>query len=706
MSSFRIFQETRDRLYKVLNQLARVAEERRETTITDITDVGIDTSFYENLNTNQDINRRFLADILRERAENVRKKRAFRLAVVGEFNVGKSTLINALLRKKVLSDGRQPTTATITTLRYGESEQFRVTYLPQYQTQHPTILQNSTDLFNDIAKYTSDPAQCNDNGQAILTGKEVSLAEKIKEVEVWCNADFLREQEIEIEIIDTPGLGSIYEAHKTVTYSLIPEVDATLFLISSDGVGEEHISFLKFLREYVNQMLFVMTKIDYARDKEELEDKLSFNRKAIMASVEKINIQKIYPVSAITVLHGNDSESGFAEFKQALEHFLIKSSGTARLQIPLQVAELNWKLLQQSVERDIELANKSLKKVQEEKEELDRQKQHINQRKQDLMRYIHDTIKDMHEDATHGIDLLNTQIQMAVERQVDSYNLKELFQVDKRVPVIIKGKIDEWITEKEKRFQNKAQLLYRRIEEDLRVILETIQSTTSSDNQNERTDIVTPQVKGAFTKGVLKFTQSAAVNTGISFSTGLTLSALIFSIGTAPMLDFILASNVVMVAAPILVLIPLLLTARTVVQETFLFKKKLCTNIKDAMVKNIPHNSVNVYQAVVEGYMDDKGNRQLGMRQILTESFNGWGNQLKENVELIVTNNIDRYTQSLDKRIWDEERGGWNREANIKTYNQQNEALLKTEKQLIELKTIIEKLSVDDINDGSESDEI
>ena len=135
MSSFRIFQETRDGLCEVLNKLARIAEERQETTI-----VEIDTEF---ASANQKSNRLSLADILDERAKNVRKKRAFRLAVVGEFNVGKSTLINALLRRKILSEGRQPTTAAITTLRFGEAERFRVTYLPEYQAEHPTILQDS-----------------------------------------------------------------------------------------------------------------------------------------------------------------------------------------------------------------------------------------------------------------------------------------------------------------------------------------------------------------------------------------------------------------------------------------------------------------------------------------------------------------------------------------------------------------------------------
>lgn len=688
MSSFRIFQETRDGLCEVLNKLARIAEERQETTI-----VEIDT---ESASTNQKSNRLSLADILDERAENVRKKRAFRLAVVGEFNVGKSTLVNALLRRKILSEGRQPTTAAITTLRFGEAERFRVTYLPEYQAEHPTILQDSTNLFHDIAKYTSDPAQSDGLGIGILQGKEVSLAQKIKEVEVWCNADILRDREIDIEIIDTPGLGSVFAAHKTVTYSLIPEVDATLFLFSHDGIDGEDVAFIKFLREYVNQMLFVMTKVDYARDQTELEDSLRFNLETINKSVEKINVQQIYPVSADYALSEQYEESGFPEFKQVLESFLIKSSGITRLQIPLQVADSNWEILQAGVKHDIELTNKSLKNVQDEREELEQQKQHINQRKQDLMRYIHDTIKDMLADAMHGIDLLNTQIQIVVETQIDALNLKDLLKVDKQVPCIIKEEIDEWIAGKEERFQTKAQSLFERIEEDLRVIIETIQNTSTYTSQNTRTDVVAPQVKGNFTKGALKFAQSTAINTSLALSTGLTLSSFIFAIGIAPVVNAVIPPTLVMMggaAAPILVLIPVLFAAGRVVQEGLSFRNKLGVNIKNEMTKNMPHNSINIYQAVVEGYIDDKGSRQPGMREILSNSFNTWSEKLKANVELIVTNNLDRHQQSLEKRIKEEERGEWNYEANIKKYDNQKETLLETEKRLIELKTIIKNLS-------------
>lgn len=44
----------------------------------------------------------------------------FLLVVVGEFNAGKSSCINALLHEQVLEEGVVPTTSQITIMRYGE----------------------------------------------------------------------------------------------------------------------------------------------------------------------------------------------------------------------------------------------------------------------------------------------------------------------------------------------------------------------------------------------------------------------------------------------------------------------------------------------------------------------------------------------------------------------------------------------------------
>ncbi|MDZ7959123.1 MAG: dynamin family protein [Aulosira sp. DedQUE10] len=685
-ASFQIFQETRDSLSAVLTTLARIAEERGETVVID--------------SYNQESSRQPLAEILRDRAENVRKKLAFRLAVVGEFNVGKSTLINALLKRKILSVARQPTTAAITTLRYGEPERFRVSYLPQYQQQHSTFLQDSKDLLQDIAIYTSDPAHIGDDGRSLLRDERSSLAEEIKEVEVWCTADFLRDQEI--EIIDTPGLGSVFESHKTVTYALIPEVDATLFLCPPNGVDKADIAFLKFLREYVNQMLFVMTKAEYARDRKELEEMLHFNRQAIATSVPNVNIEQIYPVSAAKELDGEYAESGFSEFTQALQNFLVKSSGTARLQVPLQVARLNWTLLQQGVENEIELANQSLSDVQQTREKLAQQQQLIIQRQQGLKKYITTTIEDMIHDAMQGIDVLSTQIQIVVERQIDAYGWQDLLKADRYVPTIIKEEIDTWFSEKEQRFQSKAQLLQRRIEDDLRTILEMLQATTTTTNRQEHSDLVTPQIKGVFTKGVLQLTQSTVWNTGLAFTTGIGFTGLLWGIAISPLLSTAPAAT--LIAPPLLALIPFLFAARKLVQETVSFKRTLANNIKDAMRKNMPHNSINVYQAVIEGYIDDRGLQQPGLREILIKSFGAWADELKKNVEFVVVNNLDRFQNQIEQRIAIEARGHWVREEELKKLSQQHEDLLITDKQLIELETIIEKLSTDGLNSNPSED--
>ena len=44
----------------------------------------------------------------------------FLIVVAGEFNAGKSALINALLGQKVLAEGTTPTTTHITLVRWGE----------------------------------------------------------------------------------------------------------------------------------------------------------------------------------------------------------------------------------------------------------------------------------------------------------------------------------------------------------------------------------------------------------------------------------------------------------------------------------------------------------------------------------------------------------------------------------------------------------
>ena len=69
----------------------------------------------------------------------------FLLVVVGEFNAGKSALINALLGQRLLKEGVTPTTTQINVLRYGANSEHKIVN----ENQHVLIL--PADLLAEIS---------------------------------------------------------------------------------------------------------------------------------------------------------------------------------------------------------------------------------------------------------------------------------------------------------------------------------------------------------------------------------------------------------------------------------------------------------------------------------------------------------------------------------------------------------------------------
>lgn len=252
----------------------------------------------------------------REQADANRPPREKKVVVIGEFSRGKSTMINALMGREVLVSDFRPNTATHTVIKYGEPERFQVTYVKE--SGKAPFKKNSLDLRKDLEAVTSDPSM------ALLRGDKTSLAEQILKVEIWCNSEFLRTTNI--ALIDTPGLGSIFPAHRKITAELIPSSDAVLFLVQADpGPGEGDILFLRYIREYVDQIFFVLTKKDKARSADELEGMLEFARSTI-ESQAYLDIKHLYAVSALQALQGNYEHSGFSEFVPALKAFLKSSA--------------------------------------------------------------------------------------------------------------------------------------------------------------------------------------------------------------------------------------------------------------------------------------------------------------------------------------------------------------------------------------------
>lgn len=230
----------------------------------------------------------------------------FALVVLGEFNHGKSTFVNALCGAAILPAGITPTTATINHLVW--SDQPRAT----------------AHLTDDTTK-TVDPKALAD--WVTIEGKE---AGHVRYVEVGWPADILRDK---VTLVDTPGVNDINEQRAEITYSYIPRADAVLFLLDGAQVlKQSERSFLeqRILRRSKDKLIFVLGKIDLLAP-DEREEALAYCREHLGRVVDE---PVIFPVSAKRALSDDAQQklaSGLEPLKRHLQRYLAEERGRVLL---------------------------------------------------------------------------------------------------------------------------------------------------------------------------------------------------------------------------------------------------------------------------------------------------------------------------------------------------------------------------------------
>jgi GTP-binding protein EngB required for normal cell division len=273
-----------------------------------------------------------ICEELREKIEN----NVFNLVVLGQFKRGKTSLINALISAELLPTAVVPLTSIATILMYGETFNIKV-------------------YFNDGRVTEIEPATLNQ----YVTEKGNPRNEKdVQEVIITYPSSYLKDG---VRLIDTPGVGSVYEHNTDVAYQYLPKSDAALFLLSVDQpVSKAELDFLKDVKEYSHRIFFLQNKADYVSS-EDLNESIAFSKKVIEECMG--SEVKIFPVSAKLALEGKMSgtkdlleKSFLPEFEHILNIFLMEEKGKVLL---LSVTNNLLRLLSQA-RLGLELEMKSL----------------------------------------------------------------------------------------------------------------------------------------------------------------------------------------------------------------------------------------------------------------------------------------------------------------------------------------------------------
>jgi len=147
----------------------------------------------------------------------------FSVVVVGEFNAGKSSLINAILGSKFCQEGVVPTTTTINMLRFGEGEE-----------------SGNTKRNKDY-------------------------------VEMFLPVDLLKQ----VTVVDTPGTNAIIKEQTKLTKGFIPQSDLIVFVTSAERpITETEGKLLDYIREWGKKVVIVLNKVDLFNEDEESINKV------------------------------------------------------------------------------------------------------------------------------------------------------------------------------------------------------------------------------------------------------------------------------------------------------------------------------------------------------------------------------------------------------------------------------------------------
>jgi small GTP-binding protein len=167
----------------------------------------------------------------------------FLMVVVGEFNAGKSALVNALLGEKVLPEGATPTTSRVTLVKWGENAAEQVV----------------------------------DENFSVYTYPLPLLKE--------------------LNIVDTPGTNAVIRYHERLTEEFVPRSDLVLFTTSADHpLTESERQFLERILAWGKKVVFALNKADILEDETALEEIRSFVLKHVSSVLGET--PEFFPVSA------------------------------------------------------------------------------------------------------------------------------------------------------------------------------------------------------------------------------------------------------------------------------------------------------------------------------------------------------------------------------------------------------------------------
>jgi small GTP-binding protein len=361
------------------------------------------------------------------------------LVVLGEFNHGKSTVVNALLGDDVLPVGITPTTAVITHLVHGEER--KVTIKPPHGAAPFEI------DYDDMERAVRESGD---------EGNEPEYVEIAYPNAVLGHS---------LVLVDTPGVNDISRQKVEITYGYLPRADVILYVLDATQVlKKSEVTFIRdrLLKANRDRIIFVLNKVD-ALSPEDVAEVESYARERLTDLIGPVELHAFSGRRALEAQRaGEDVPAAFATFQDSLIGFVKEQRAFIILDSALAGGLRVGALLEQ---------NLAIKRqgYQLEQAELERRIASVRAKLKQSRRLIASNIELIDErvsgiaaTARHNLRVFTEQFVEQLPIQIERAEARD---VKRHLPSFIQDTFKEWL-------ESEGQAVARNLEELAEEVIE------------------------------------------------------------------------------------------------------------------------------------------------------------------------------------------------------------------------------------------
>ena len=412
----------------------------------------------------------------------------FHLVVVGEFSRGKSTFVNALLGRRILPASKNPTTAIISKIVYGDTPAYQIFYKDHRQ--------------DDLAeaafkKLTAPPEPDESDPDSVQTfSKAQKIISAIDFARISYPLPFCKDK---VEVVDTPGTNDLNVGRMEITYGYLNQADAVILLLAAyQPLTASEAQFLRerILGNQIQDIFFVISHKDDLDTPEQEQDVVNFItkhlREILPAGFDLRN--RIFLVNSLGALYFHMQEqgevltvkqelklpdtfgdTGFPDFEVALGKFLADEKGRARLRKYSRDAQTVIQMMQHDVSVNIGIVSHSADKVRQKAVEMEPKFQRAKRQAERIVTDMQMTFESAGADIDYkchaAANVILSKAKEAVNNLTQDMSATAMQQaIEREVTMEKKNFIDTTLEEWQNIFSNET----KRTQESLRKIWEDI----------------------------------------------------------------------------------------------------------------------------------------------------------------------------------------------------------------------------------------